>query len=228
MLNNVFHCPLCDYHGELHTFRGRIHAQCPNCLSLERHRFQFQALKHRLDLQKMNNMSALHFAPESCMRTYFKSHFGCYNTADLMMNDVDYNVDIQALPFSDESFDFIFASHVLEHIPDDIKALSEIYRILKPNGMAILPVPIIGQHTVEFDEPDPLQDYHVRAPGVDYYDRYKMIFSSVEMVSSFDVDEDIQPFIYSKDKFSIRDDGWVHPYLVEGRKYIDCLPICYR
>ncbi|MDI3430367.1 methyltransferase domain-containing protein [Aeromonas sp. V90_14] len=228
MGNSEFHCPLCDYHGELRIFRGRLHAQCPNCFSLERHRFQFFVLQQRFDEQTMKSMSALHFAPELCMRTYFSTHFGQYKTADLMMNGVDYKVDIQSLPFSDESFDFIFASHVLEHIQNDIKALTEIYRILKPNGMAILPVPIIREHTVEYDEPDPLQDYHVRAPGVDYYDRYKMIFSSVEIVSSFDVDPNIQPFIYSKEEYVVRDDEWVHPYWVEGRKFIDSMPICYR
>lgn len=223
-----FHCPLCDYRGQLLTFRGRPHAQCPRCFSLERHRLQFSVLQNLLDKQTMQSMSALHFAPEPSMRAFFEAHFGCYKTADLMMDDVDYQVDIQLLPFPDEQFDFVFASHVLEHIPDDGKALSEIHRILKPNGIAILPVPIICEHTIEYDEPDPSQDYHVRAPGLDYYDRYKKFFSSIKMVSSFDVDENNQPFVYLKDEYVIRDGDWVHPYWVEGRKFIDNIPICYR
>ncbi|MFB3239118.1 methyltransferase domain-containing protein [Aeromonas salmonicida] len=152
-------------------------------------------------------MSALHFAPEPDMRTFFDGHFGSYKTADLAMDDVDYQVDIQSLPFSDGQFDFVFASHVLEHIPDDRKALSEIHRILRPNGIAILPVPVICEHTIEYDEPDPSQDYHVRAPGLDYYERYKSVFSSVEMISSFDVDENIQPFVYLNDEYIIYYDG---------------------
>ena len=223
-----FHCPLCDYRGQLLTFRGRPHAQCPRCFSLERHRLQFSVLQNLLDKQTMQSMSALHFAPEPSMRAFFEAHFGCYKTADLMMDDVDYQVDIQLLPFPDEQFDFVFASHVLEHIPDDGKALSEIHRILKPNGIAILPVPIICEHTIEYDEPDPSQDYHVRAPGLDYYERYKKFFSSIKMVSSFDVDENNQPFVYLKDEYVIRDGDWVHPYWVEGRKFIDNIPICYR
>lgn len=223
-----FHCPLCDYRGQLLTFRGRPHAQCPRCFSLERHRLQFSVLQNLLDKQTMQSMSALHFAPEPSMRAFFEAHFGCYKTADLMMDDVDYQVDIQLLPFPDEQFDFVFESHVLEHIPDDGKALSEIHRILKPNGIAILPVPIICEHTIEYDEPDPSQDYHVRAPGLDYYDRYKKFFSSIKMVSSFDVDENNQPFVYLKDEYVIRDGDWVHPYWVEGRKFIDNIPICYR
>ncbi len=223
-----FHCPLCDYRGQLLTFRGRPHAQCPRCFSLERHRLQFSVLQNLLDKQTMQSMSALHFAPEPSMRAFFEAHFGCYKTADLMMDDVDYQVDIQLLPFPDEQFDFVFASHVLEHIPEDGKALSEIHRILKPNGIAILPVPIICEHTIEYDEPDPSQDYHVRAPGLDYYERYKKFFSSIKMVSSFDVDENNQPFVYLKDEYVIRDGDWVHPYWVEGRKFIDYIPICYR
>lgn len=227
-MGKIYHCPLCNYHGELISFRGRPYAQCPRCLSLERHRLQFSVLQKLLDKETMQRMSALHFAPEPGMRTFFDGYFGSYKTADLTMDDVDYQVDIQSLPFSDEQFDFVFASDVLEHIPDDRKALSEIHRILRPNGIAILPVPVICEHTIEYDEPDPSQDYHVRAPGLDYYERYKSVFSSVEMISSFDVDENIQPFVYLNDEYIIYDGEWVHPYWVEGRKFIDIVPICYR
>jgi len=227
-LEKIYHCPLCDYHGELISFRGRPYAQCPRCLSLERHRLQFSVLQKLLNKEIMQRMSALHFAPEPGMRVFFDEHFGSYKTADLTMGDVDYQVDIQSLPFPDGQFDFVFASHVLEHIPDDRKALSEIHRILRPNGIAILPVPVICEHTIEYDEPDPLQDYHVRAPGLDYYERYKNVFSSVEMISSFDVDENIQPFVYLNDEYIIQDGEWVHPYWVDGHKFIDIVPICYR
>ena len=223
-----FHCPLCNYQGSLLTFRGRPHAQCPQCFSLERHRFQFSVLQSLLDKKIMQSMSLLHFAPEHCMRAYLESHFGIYKTADLMMKDVDYQVDIQSLPFPDEQFDFVLASHVLEHIPDDKKALAEIHRILKRNGIAILPVPVVCEHTIEYDEPDPSEDYHVRAPGLDYYERYKMVFSSVKVMSSFDVNEDSQPFVYSKEEYIVHDGEWRHPYWVDGRKFIDKIPICYR
>ena len=100
------------------------------------------------------------------------------------MKGADHIVDLQHLPFSDNSYDFVFASHVLEHIPDDRKAISEIRRILRPNGVAMLPVPIYSEKTVEFSEPDPNEFGHVRAPGLDYFDRYQPYFSKVARFDS--------------------------------------------
>lgn len=228
MFEDQFTCPLCDFHGAFMVVRGRPHAQCPQCLSLERHRLQFIMLKNVFADRDTRKLTALHFAPEQCLRPHLSTMFENYQTADLYKQNVDHQVDMQSLPFADEAYDFIFASHVLEHVQNDIKALYEIKRILRPNGIAILPVPIVGRITIEYSEPDPTQDYHVRAPGLDYYDRYKNIFSSVVMASSFDVDPCFQPFVYSRDEYVVSDGGWVHPYWVEGRKFIDKMPICYR
>ena len=71
------------------------------------------------------------------------------------MENVDFKVDLTDLPFSDSSYDFVFASHVLEHIQNDHDALAEIKRVLRPGGIAVLPVPIIGAPTVEYPEPNP-------------------------------------------------------------------------
>lgn len=79
----------------------------------------------------------LHFAPEPFFGEIFSNKFGKYETADLKMKGVDHNVDLQNFPFDDAIYDFVFAFHVLEHIPDDKKAIEEIHRVLKPNGIAI-------------------------------------------------------------------------------------------
>ncbi|MBK9638573.1 MAG: class I SAM-dependent methyltransferase [Bacteroidetes bacterium] len=47
----------------------------------------------------------------------------------------------EELPFADQSFDMVYSSHVLEHIPDRSKALKEIYRVLKPGGIHFCVVP---------------------------------------------------------------------------------------
>ena len=47
----------------------------------------------------------------------------------------------QAMPFADESFDFLLANHVLEHVDSPDKALTEIHRVLKRGGHAILQTP---------------------------------------------------------------------------------------
>lgn len=91
----------------------------------------------------------LHFASENFFRSYFSSQFGVYTTVDLERQDIDYQADLTALSFMDGSYDFVFASHVLEHILDDHCAILEIRRILRPGGIAVLPVPIVAKATIE-------------------------------------------------------------------------------
>ncbi len=57
--------------------------------------------------------------------------------------------DITAIPFTDETFDAVICNHVLEHIPDDRRALAELQRVLKRNGWASIQVPIEGKLTRE-------------------------------------------------------------------------------
>ena len=99
------------------------------------------------------------------------------------MKAVDHRVDILDLPFEDGSYDFVFASHVLEHIRDDRKAIKEIRRVLRPNGMAVLPVPIVCDKTIEYPEAN-CYEADVRAPGPDYFERYKEYFGRVEVYAS--------------------------------------------
>lgn len=216
----TFTCPICNYQGEFNSFRGRIHARCPQCLGLERHRFQFALVKPIFTALNADKKSILHFAPENAFRKIFTKMFKDYQCADLYMDDVDHKVDIQKLPFPDQSFDVVYASHVLEHIRDDIKALSEIHRVLKADGIAILPVPIMGLETIEYDIPDPLQDNHVRAPGIDYFDRYKSLFR-VEIFESSAVPEHYQPYAYAKDDSK-------SPFLNGNDRITDFIPICHK
>jgi SAM-dependent methyltransferase len=133
-----------------------------------------------------DKMTMLHFAPERFFTRLFRPIFARYETADIERSDVDHQVDLQRLPFADGSYDFVYASHVLEHIRDDMAALGEIARILRPGGVAVLPVPIVAAQTIEYAEPNPLESMHVRAPGPDYFDRYKTAFRSVQAVNSDD------------------------------------------
>src|SRR5262245_8897814 len=154
-----FECPVCRYYGpfrDFDSFAGlRLHVECPRCGALERHRVQYLVISELLGHLEASKMKMLHVAPEPFFRSFFVGRFGSYETADLDMKGVDYHVDLQNTPFRDATYDFIFASHVLEHIPDDRKAIGEIRRILKPGGIAILPVPVVCEKTIEYPAANP-------------------------------------------------------------------------
>jgi SAM-dependent methyltransferase len=225
-----FECPICGYRGpfmDITPITGlRKHAQCPNCSALERHRIQYLVANDVLKNIDPSNMKMLHFAPESFFREFFSRRFGEYETADLTMQGVDHCVDLQQLPFADQTYDFVFASHVLEHVPDDLKAILEIRRILKPNGIAILPVPIVAENTIEYPEPNPHEHFHVRAPGLDFFVRYEIRFSKVEKFSSDILPERYQLFIYEdRTRWPTRECP-LRPSM-KGEKHIDIVPVCY-
>jgi ubiquinone/menaquinone biosynthesis C-methylase UbiE len=138
---------------------------------------------------------------------------------------VDYHVDLQKLPFKDATYDFIFASHVLEHVPDDKKAIQEIRRILKPGGIAILPVPIVCEKTVEYPEANPHEAYHQRAPGLDYHEKFKPFFATVETRTSETLPEKFQPFIFEDRTIWPTKDVPLRPPMA-GPRHIDVVPIC--
>lgn len=204
----------------------RKHAKCPKCGALERHRIQYLVVMDVFKKLECSKLKMLHFSPESFFRPIFSKQFGKYETADLSMKDVDFNVDLQVLPFDDASYDFVFASHVLEHIPDDNKAIEEIRRVLKPNGIAILPVPLICEKTIEYPEPNPNEAYHVRAPGMDYFERYERYFSKVEKRASDSLPVKYQLFIYEDRSIWPTEECPLRSSTL-GEKHIDVVPICY-
>ena len=168
----------------------------------------------------------LHIAPERFFKEMFSVQFDKYETADLTADDVDHQVDLQDLPFADEIYDFVFASHVLEHIPDDEKAISEIHRILKPNGIAVLPVPLVAEKTIEYSKPNPHESNHVRAPGFDYFDRYEQFFSHIEKLSSDKLPSVYQLFIYEDRSHWPTKECPLRPPM-KGEKHLDVVPVCY-
>jgi len=228
--NESFECPICGYNGpfldEDVSSGLRKNAICPNCNALERHRIQFLVINDVLRTLNTADLRMLHFAPEPFFHELFSKRFGRYETADLNMKDVDHNVDLQQLPFKNETYDFVFASHVLEHIRDDEKAITEIRRILRPNGVAILPVPIVAETTIEYPKPIPSEFYHVRAPGIDYYERYERHFSRVERFYSDSYPDKYQLYIYEdRSQWPTKECPLRLP--MQGEKHIDIIPVCY-
>lgn len=225
-----FECPICHYMGpfmDVNPPTGiRKHAKCPKCKALERHRIQYLVVMRVLKSVNASKMKMLHVAPEAFFRSIFNSRFGEYETADINMKGVDHAVDLQHLPFDDASYDVVFASHVLEHIPDDKKAIKEIYRILKPSGIAILPVPLICEKTIEYPTANPNEAHHVRAPGMDYFERYEQYFSTVEKISTTMLPEKYQLFVY-EDRSRWPTKECPLRSSTSGEKHIDIVPVCY-
>lgn len=223
-------CPICKYTGPFRDLTPetgiRLHAECPSCGAKERHRIQFVAMLRLFNAVDTKSMEILHFAPEPFFRSILKSRFANYVTADIGMKGVDYQVDLRNLPFRDESFDAVYASHVLEHIDDDEKALSEIRRVLRPNGMAILPVPIVADETVEYPNPNPYESGHVRAPGPDYFKRYLNYFSDMFLITSSSCNPKFQCFTFEDRSVWPTEKMPLRPAMA-GWRHEDYVPICF-
>ena len=162
----------------------------PSTYSLERHRLLWLYLKNETSFFKAK-LKVLHFAPESALMNQFKKLKNLsYDTVDLNSPIADIKADICDLPFLDNSYDFILCNHVLEHIIDDNKAMRELYRVLKKNGIGIFQVPIDYNRDTTFEdfsvtnkkERNRLfgQYDHVRIYGLDFFDRLQKAGFSVE------------------------------------------------
>ena len=128
---------------------------CPNCLSNARERLVIAMLQHHINIE---NKKILHLSPEKNIYQYLITKSQVV-TADLVpgfYKNIDKHIkqeDVTALSFADQSFDLVIANHVLEHISDDLKAMSEIYRVLKKGGIAILQVPYSETISATIEEP---------------------------------------------------------------------------
>lgn len=197
---NEVECVCCG--GKFVTFlpagiEKRANAKCPNCGSLERHRILWHFLKNKTNLFN-SNLKVLHPAPEKLFYLKFKKMDSInYTSIDLNPDKYDYGnttikMDLTDLKFEDNTFDVIICNHVLEHIPDDGKAMQEMYRTLKKGGWAILNVPVDNARAVTFEDitiNDPIkqlelfgQPDHVRIYGLDYKNRLENAGFSVEVI----------------------------------------------
>ncbi len=175
---------------------------CPGCGSFRRHRLLFSYLKNKTDFYD-KKIKLLDIAPLFEQQEFFKEQENIsYLSADLMSPFVMEHFDLTNIPHPDNSFDVIICEHVLEHIEDDSKAISEMYRILRPGGWAILQSPIDYERETTYEDfsiqspKDRLkyfgQEDHVRIYGRDYPKRLEMGGFRVvcdDYISSFALNE---------------------------------------
>jgi SAM-dependent methyltransferase len=148
-------CPICE-HG-FDVFKGdwnRPDALCWRCGSHERHRAQWLLLERRPELLR-EARSLLHFSAEWCLSKRLREMPGLrYVTTDLdPAQHADLRLDVTALDLPDDAFDAILCSHVLEHVPDDARAMTELRRITAPQGFCLVMVPLALERTTTYEEP---------------------------------------------------------------------------
>ncbi|MEX2350618.1 MAG: methyltransferase domain-containing protein [Flavobacteriaceae bacterium] len=189
----------------------RENVLAPGTLSLERHRLLWLYLKNEIHFFTAP-LKVLHFAPEQAFYKRFRKLKNLdYTTTDLNSPLADVKADICNLPFHDNSFDFILCNHVLEHIPNDTKAMQELYRILKPGGTGIFQIPQDLSRETTFED-DSITDArerakifgqydHVRVYGRDYFDKLRSVGFVVEEIEYAKTFSDIEI-----EKFRIRND----------------------
>jgi|TARA_B110000902_G_scaffold80091_1_gene95210 SAM-dependent methyltransferase len=170
----------------------RKNALSPSTFSLERHRLLWLYLKNETGVFS-KKIKLLHFAPEQAFYKRFKKLSNIqYDTIDINSPLAMIKADICDLPIKDNTYDFILCNHVLEHILDDNKAISELYRVLKKDGVGIFQVPIDMKKEFTFQD-DSITDKkernkifgqydHVRVYGKDYFTKLKNAGFKVEEV----------------------------------------------
>ena len=192
------YCPVCrksarDF-GEFGVV-PRQDAMCRYCEALERHRLTWLFFTRETDLFDGRSKRVLHVAPEAVFERLFRRRLGSgYLTADLSNPRAMVEMDVTDIQFPDGTFDVIYCSHVLEHVPDDRRAMREMRRVLAPGGWAMLLVPVTAEET--FEDPsvtDPRQrlelfgqEDHVRRYGPDFADRLEASGFDVRVVQPED------------------------------------------
>jgi SAM-dependent methyltransferase len=186
---NQVECPISGKTYRKFLPYGRIHprenALCPDSQSLERHRLMWLFLKEKTDFFQAP-LKVLHIAPEVCFIHRFEklTNLQEYITADLESPLAKVKMDIHRMPFGDDYFDVVFCNHVMEHVEDDLQAMREIRRVLKPTGWAIIQSPIDASLEMTYEDKTITspqerekafgQNDHLRMYGRDYGKRLSL------------------------------------------------------
>ena len=194
-------CNVCRWSGR--TFTGdHWHPEtvCPNCGSQVRHRLLTATLDgmsdhpELLEAKLLAGKDILHFAPERQLRERIRNISRKYTTADFDRGDCDLKLDMSAMPsVKNSSCDVVIACDVLEHVPEDLAAMRELYRVLRPGGVAVLSVPQMDPPAVTDQDPSVKseaerekrfgQKDHVRMYGDDFITRLSATGFEVDVIT---------------------------------------------
>jgi len=175
-------CEICNWNGKK-FFDGK----CPNCNSLPRTRLIPFSIRY-FSLKNINP-KILHIAPNKNEYHFIKNNITELSSYDRLnirpVKHINIIQDLTATNLESNIYDLAIAWHVLEHIPEDIKAITEVYRLLKTNGKFLISVPIHPKGNLETYEDQSIEykDFekthghydHCRSCGLDYYKRFETI-----------------------------------------------------
>jgi SAM-dependent methyltransferase len=192
-------CPNCGARLRAFERYSAIGRRCPRCGARDRHRLLAVYLETESPVAGAQPR-VLHVAPESSVAIVLE-RLGCseYRSVDLEPGAAERAADVTDLPFADRSFDLVVCSHVLEHVADDRRALSELARVVSGRGEVLLLTPM--SHDLERTVEDPAasaierrrrfgQADHVRVYGVDLIERIRAAGLAARRFDADDVDED--------------------------------------
>lgn len=199
-----FHCPFCGYNGSLDLMgadrfpvlrtlqvigAGRRAARCPKCKSSDKERLVYTYLKEVEKIESTKGISILHIAPESNLQIWLKSISSKYIAGDAFLQNQKFIdgvqfMDIRHTEFYNNQFDYIICNHVICDIKEDRTALSEIFRILKLGGKAILQVPITKLSKTVEDPNIQTKEEREIAYGYGYHERIYNDKEYVKLLSS--------------------------------------------
>lgn len=195
--------------GELKIIGGgyRHAVTCPICGASDRIRWIDIVIEKYTDLYKAIPCHVLHIAPEEIIEKKLRNNKKCnYLSGDIEPGRADEVVDVTKMQFTDKKFDYIIMNHVLEHVPNEEKAIQEIKRCIKDNGLFIVSFPIcLDRDTFEDSniksEEDRLKLYgqkdHCRLYGRDAKERLESYNLIVKEYNTSDIlsEEEIKKFI---------------------------------
>lgn len=179
---------------------GRRRSACPYCHSTDRERLLYAYFAKELRIfNGRKDLRILHFAPEKPLSMLFLRHgFKEYICGDLFTEGYTYpdhvlDMNVLSIPYDNDRFDLVICNHVLEHVPDDRKAMREIARVLRSGGRAVLQVPISANSARTIEDPSITspddrektfgQFDHVRLYGQDYPDRLRSAGLKVDRIN---------------------------------------------
>lgn len=149
-----FKCNICNFGLSKYIEVQSGDLLCPHCGSIGRDRRLYELLSTSYS---DGTKRILDFSPSRALYRELKRKYSQYQSTDLSGDFIaDHSFDITQLQIDNDSFDLVICFHVLEHIEDDLCAMDELFRILKPSGSCLIQTP--------FKEGDTYEDLSITSP----------------------------------------------------------------